>query len=192
MPEDRSESPKVEEVAAPIDPVVEWERKVRERFRFRCGNCGGSDRLKVRMAVPEEAGGKLVSSNGLLLCRPCEMAAETRGRSDEDRRPINFWVSRSLYDRLQNGLRTRAKFPSIGALIRYLMGKYVEDESRFDDLPQYIEEGSDVKVNCWVDRGTYASFKERLDARGMTVTDAVKALIVCFETLSEQREEAAG
>ena len=112
-----------------------------------------------------------------------------KGKVASDQRLVNFWVSRRLFDALHNSIKNHKDgvpgFRSMGALVRYLIFKYVEDEKRFDDLALYQDEGSDVKVNIWVGKALYSTFKGMLDARGMTVTDAVKSLIRMFEEGSE-------
>ena len=82
-----------------------WESTVLGEARGKCANCGSEDRLRPRMVVPEVAGGKLIPSNGIVLCRTCELAMDSAGRYVEPgqmKRPVNFWVSKKLYDRLQN------------------------------------------------------------------------------------------
>ena len=166
-----------------------WEQRVREAAKDRCSNCGGEDRTRVSMIVPIDAGGQAVVSNGVLLCRPCEMASESldsNKKREQDRRILNFWVSRKFYDRLQKAIDTQGGFNSVSSLVRYLMSKYVIDEARFDDLEQHQDSGADVKINVWVDIGSYATFKRLVDKRGMTVTDAVKNLILVYlETMAE-------
>lgn len=128
-------------------------------------------------------------TNGVLLCRPCEMASESLGsgkKREQDRRILNFWVSRKLYDRIQKSIEVKNGFNSVSSLVRYLMSKYIRDEDRFDDLEQYQDSGADVKINVWVDIGSYATFKRLLDKRGVTVTDAVKNLILVYlETMAD-------
>jgi hypothetical protein len=163
-----------------------WEKEVQEAGRFKCANCGSDDRVKPRMVVPVEAGGKLVLGNGILLCRTCELTLETAARYAEPtktKRPVNFWVSRKLYDRL-NDESERTTFRSMAGLVRFLMTKYVSDPDRFDDLSQYQDAGTDVKVNVWVESDIYARFKELVDRRGQTVTDSLKGLICLFENES--------
>lgn len=171
------------------DDKRSWEQRVREACKDRCSNCGGEDRTRVTMIVPSEAGGQSVVTNGVLLCRPCEMAAESLEsgkKREQDRRILNFWVSRKLYDRIQKSTETKNGFNSVSSLVRYLMSKYVLDEDRFDDLEQYQDSGADVKINVWVDIGSYATFKRLLDKRGVTVTDAVKNLILVYlETMAD-------
>lgn len=115
------------------------------------------------------------------------MAAESLGRggTDSEQRLVNFWVSRRLFDRLQYGLQMYNAFNSMGSLVRYLIAKYNEDEARFDDLELYQDEGADVKVNVWVERDRYNTFKVLLDKRGSTVTDTIKSLIAMYEQNSE-------
>lgn len=172
------------------DDQRSWEQRVREAAKDRCSNCGGEDRTRVSMIVPLEAGGQAVVSNGVLLCRPCEMASEALGggkKREQDRRILNFWVSRKLYDRIQKSTDGKSDgFNSVSAMVRYLMSKYILDEARFDDLEQYQDSGADVKINVWVDIGAYATFKQLVDKRGMTVTDAVKSLILVYlETMAD-------
>lgn len=115
------------------------------------------------------------------------MAAEASKKDSKanDQRLVNFWVSRRLFDRIQEGLQTYKAFNSMGSLVRYLISKYIEDESRFDDLELYQDEGADSKLNVWVERDRYDTFKVLLDKRGMTVTDAIKSLIRMYEEQSE-------
>jgi hypothetical protein len=162
-----------------------WEAAILERARDKCSNCGSTHKVRVCMIVPLEAGGKLLLENGTTLCRACEMAAEvvTRASPGGAERPVNFWVSRRLYDKIKalNG------FTSTGSLVRFLMGKFVTDAERFDDLAQWQENGSDVKINVWVDRKIYETFKTTVSDRGMTVTDALKALIRVYEEETDPR-----
>ncbi len=160
-----------------------WDALVREAFRDLCGNCGGSDRLRPRMIVPEEAGGKLVPGNGILLCRACDLTMDLTTRYPEasnEKRPVNFWVSRDLYNRLSFG-SDLTSFKSMAGLLRFLMTKYVSDPSRFDDLASYQDSGMDVKVNIWMEAEVYAEFKRLVDENGLTVTSALKGLIGMFE-----------
>jgi len=167
----------------PPPPVEKsWEKQVREQYRDRCAGCGSADKLKPRLIVPEEAGGRQTVANGVLLCRSCEMASESVDRSStSDQRLVNFWVSHRLFERIKWSIDHYQAFTSMGGLVRYLMSKYVSDPSRFDeDLMLYQDEGCDTKVNVWVPRDTYATFKSLVDTRGLTVTDSLKSLIVLY------------
>jgi hypothetical protein len=179
-----------------------WEQLVLEQHRFKCENCGNKDRLRVKMIVPEEAGGKKAfvddpatnrktAANGTVLCRVCDMATDIVSRQsdeparhrtpDDQHRPVNFWVSRPLFDKVKafNG------FTSTSSLVRYLIGKYVSDEKRFDDLEMYQDDGTDVKINVWVDPASYEQFKGMVNARGLTVTDALKSLLRMYGAEAE-------
>lgn len=168
----------------PTDEKKEWTKAVLVACRSQCVNCGSTDRLKVLMLVPEEAGGKLVDSNGTVLCRACEMArdAAERALDGSKRRLINFWVSRHLHERIDTAIKTRNGFVSMGHLVRYMMSKYVTDPERFDDLERYQDfRKSEVKVNVWVDSDQYGVFKRMVQDAKMTVTDAVKSLIQVYD-----------
>lgn len=169
-----------------------WTDLVWEQHRNQCANCGGSDRLRLKMVVPIEAGGQYVVSNGVILCRTCEIAADsTRPAGNDSRRPINFWVSQSLYQSLKDHAKDSA-FHSMASLVRYLMSKYVANVTGFDDLEKYqaaAEVGSDVKINVWVERDMYAAFKDLVVERGLTVTDALKALILMYAAASEGQKK---
>jgi hypothetical protein len=163
-----------------------WVTQVFEYCRNRCSNCGGEDRLRVKLGVPEEAGGKRVLSNAFLICRPCEMASEIISHSSSPAsgnltRPINFWVSRTLYDHVQNGLSRQYGFKSVSSLVRFLMSKYVTDADLFDDVTQYQDDGADVKLNVWISKDIYATFKSLVDKNGLTVTGALKGLLRMYE-----------
>ncbi len=154
-----------------------WTKRVLEKNKGACANCGSTDRVRAKMIVPTEAGGNQTDTNGVALCRPCDLASGTARIPSSDRRLVNFWVSRELYD----WMNSRSGFESMGALVRFLMSNYVADEHRFDDLEQYQDEGSAVKINVWVEADRYATFKALVDKRGLTVTDAFKSLLRMFE-----------
>lgn len=140
------------------------------------------------MIVPVDAGGQLTESNGVLLCRSCELASETIGKKTEgEQRLVNFWVSHELFESIRIGLEEYQTFSSMGALIRYLIGKYVEDERKFEDLELYQDRGTDSKLNVWVNRDEYARFKELLDSRGMSVTDAIRSLIRMWHEVESEK-----
>jgi hypothetical protein len=163
--------------------IPSFDQMVREKFKNCCGNCGGAHKLAVKMVVPEEAGGQEVASNGILICRACEMATEAASRGEaSERRPVNFWVSRRLHDRMLNGMRAHLGFKSMGALVRYLMSLYGADPTRFDDLDRYQDSSpGEVKINVWVPYDQYELFKVKVNGRGLSVTDAVKSMILLFD-----------
>jgi hypothetical protein len=177
-----------------------WERLVWQRYRNSCANCGGKERLRAVLVVPLEAGGQEIDSNGVLLCRSCEMASDAvkKGKTVSDQRLVNFWVSRRLFDSLHDSLKSHNGVPgfrSMGALIRYLIVKYVEDETRFDDLALYqdqVEDSTGVKINIWVGKSDYEAFKAILARGRMTITDAIKSLILAHLMMEAERRTPSG
>jgi hypothetical protein len=163
--------------------VRPFEQLIRERHKH-CGNCGGDHKLRVKLIVPVEAGGKEVESNAMLICRVCEMSADIAARlpgSEGRRRLINFWVSRRLHDRMVEGIAATG-LKSMSELVRYLMTIYVADSERFDDVSRYQDSVvGDVKLNVWVPIDQYETFKPLVNKRGMSVTEAVKALFQMFD-----------
>jgi hypothetical protein len=160
-----------------------FEQALLERAKDLCSNCGSDHKVQARMIVPLEAGGKFSFDNGTTLCRACEMASSVVKRSPTGaaQRPVNFWVSRRMYDKVKllNG------FNSTGSLVRFLMSKFVAHDDQFDDLNLWQETGSDMKINVWVDKEIYTAFKTLVNERGMTVTDSFKALIRMYEEEAE-------
>lgn len=168
-------------------PEPSFEKQVTARFKDLCSNCGGVDHLRVKMVVPIESGGEKVVTNATLLCRPCSMAFDAaKSGKRNDKKSCNFWVSQELNSRLSNGLKTRNGFTSMGQMVRYLIGCYVEDPGRFDDLSLYQDSRTaDVKLNVWVDSDRYDEFKKIVGERGQTITDTLKGLIRMFECGAE-------
>lgn len=162
-----------------------FESECLDKSRHRCGNCGSEHKVRVKLIIPEDAGGRRISTNAIVVCRACEMAADTAAPlagTQGKRRIINFWTSRQLHERMNNGMATSRGLRSLSQLIRYLMASYVADVERFDDLGQYQDTDEiDVKVNVWVPIEQYEVFKTLVDARGLSVTDAVKSLIRMFD-----------
>ncbi len=164
---------------------VSFDRLIHEKYQYACVNCGSGHKLRVKLVVPLEAGGKKIESNAVLVCRACEMATEASSSlvgSEGERRPINFWVSRQLHARMTNGMSSSRGIRSISQLIRYLMVSYVDNTERFDDLDRFQNlKTNDVKINAWVPKDQYELFKSAVNARGLTVTDAVIGLIQLFD-----------
>ncbi len=160
-----------------------FKQAVLEKSKDLCSNCGSDHKVRALMIVPLEAGGKFSLANGTTQCRACEMAASVVSRSPtgQAQRPVNFWVSHRMYNKVKqlNG------FNSTGSLVRFLMKKFVTHDDQFDDLQLWQEDGTDMKINVWVDRKIYKSFKKIVNERGMTVTDAFKALIRMYEEEAE-------
>jgi hypothetical protein len=176
----------------PVDRRL-WSQIVFDADHGRCANCGGEHKVKPRLIVPEEAGGKLILANSVLLCRACELASSVSPKKvgEHGKRLVNIWVSDRLYRKLQDR-RDVGHASSMGALVRYMMGRYVSDAGRYDDLGSYQDSGSDVRLNIWVEADLYATFKTLVDAQGLTVTSALKALFCMYEAEASPLVDAAG
>ena len=167
-----------------------WLEGVWERSNGLCAGCGSDDKVRVRMIVPRDAGGKWVAENGTTICRCCEVATEalikSKAGKQTDRRPVNVWLSRKLYNHLTMALESQSGFGSMGSLARYMMGLYVEAPDRFEDLgnyqdPQDPEQGK-VKINLHVFREHYMEFRQTLLDHGMTVADGLRGLFLLYVT----------
>jgi len=170
------------------DKVRIWRNSVWDAHKGCCAGCGGDEHVVVLMTVPEEAGGKLVLENGTTVCRVCQVASKAIEKASEgkqNRRPINIWVSKDLYERLNVSLDSGHGFRSMGSLVRFMMGLVVTDAKRFHDLPLYQDTGSDVKINLWVERPVYDEFKAVLSEMDMTVTGAIKGLLLMYVSDAE-------
>lgn len=176
------------------DPTPEQKRKiwrglVWEAHRGLCAGCGGPENVVVLMIVPEEAGGKLALENGTTICRVCQVAAKAVERASEsgssNRRPINIWVGKELYERVNKSLASGQGFRSMGSLVRFMMRLVAAEPSRFADLGLYQDHGTDVKINLWVERPVYDEFKSVLGTLDMTVTDAIKGLLLVYVSDAE-------
>lgn len=164
---------------------TDWQEEVLERTGGACSGCGSKHKVRAKLVVPLEAGGLPISENAYMVCRACEMATDASHPKNKtaDNRPINFWVSRRLFQKMDNGLCSDRGFASKSALIRYLMSKYIQDETRFDDLDQYQDyAGVDsAKVNAWVPKDIYSTFQAMVKKRGLSVTNAVVGLVMLYE-----------
>ena len=169
-----------------------WIETVLEAAKGACANCGSDHKVSPRLIVPEDVGGKLTLANSVVLCRACELASSASPKriGERDRRLVNIWISRRLYETLQKR-RDSGQTESMGSLVRYLMSKYVSEEARFDDLAQYQDSGADVRLNLWVDADLYATFKALVDGRNLTVTSALKSLFCMYEAEATPLVQAA-
>jgi hypothetical protein len=157
-----------------------WQALVKAQCRGRCVNCGETRHVRVHMVVPEEAGGKFVLENGIVLCRACEFArmAAASGKQKASRL-VNFYASALFYRRMER-LKIEGQ-TSLSAIIRSLMRAMVDDPESYEDIAQYQDSGqAQTRLNVWVDLEQYSQFQELVEARGMTVTDAVKGLLLMY------------
>lgn len=168
-----------------------WRHEVWTAHKGLCAGCGGGDHVVVVMLIPAEAGGKFVPENGSTICRVCQVAAKAlekaaeSGTGEAKRRPINIWVGKALYERITLSLESGTGFTSMGSLTRFMMSLVVADPTRFADLGLYQDPGTDVKINLWVERAVYDDFKVVLAGMDMTVTSAIKGLLLMYVSDAE-------
>jgi hypothetical protein len=172
-------------------PAWVWSSQVWEAYRNKCASCGGKEKLRASLIVPEGAGGARDVRNSVLLCRTCEFARDLINRpktpgSGHTTRPINFWISSSLYAKLKNGLSHDYGFKSLASLVRFLMSTYVSDVAHFNDVENYLDRGADVKINVWVPKDTYAIFQTITTKHGSTVTDTLRGLLRMYESETDR------
>ena len=164
-----------------------WEERVLKRFNERCGNCGSEGRVTVIPIVPLEAGGQMELGNGMAICRACLLARSTHGAQTPRDAPVVLWVSRQLSDAVlaRLGASTSA-YKSMSGLVDGLIELYVRHPDQFEDLALYQDEGNDAKLNLRAESERYEVFKTLVRARGLTITDAIKALLLIFLTTPKE------
>lgn len=159
----------------------EWKEAVLARDQNRCVSCLGGGKVVVCYIVPPEAGGKPRVSNGATVCRDCRIAAEgTRvlPQKIDNKTPINFLISSKLHETVDKFVHNGSNFGSISALVRRMISSFITDPGLYEDIKQWQDEGSDVKVNGWVDGNQYGLFKMMCKERGLSYTDALKSLLL--------------
>ena len=164
-----------------VADMGEWKRRVQERDGYACINCERTERLAVCFIIPFEAGGKLRVSNGVTVCRDCRLAADSvraLPQRIDNKTPINFLISRELHRTVQKYVHGQSRFGSVSALLRAMISSFIAQPEMYEDLQQWQDEGSDVKVNGWVDGSRYEVFKSMCQDRGVSYTDALKSLLL--------------
>ena len=164
-----------------VDKIKDWKESVLKRDNGRCVNCERKSHISACFVIPPEAGGRIRTENGVTLCRECRVAADGARvlpvRID-NKTPINFLMSRRLHDAVDRYAKNGSKFGSISALVRRQITSFIVDPELYEDIRQWQDDGSDVKVNGWVDGDQYEVFKRMCQERGLTYTDALKALLL--------------
>lgn len=159
--------------------LIDWQKKVLQKDDHQCINCARKTNIAVSFVVPPEVGGQMIASNGVTLCRYCKRAADnarTLPHKIDNKTPINFLISRKLHNRVDDFVKN-SNFGSLSALIRYMIAEFISNPDSFDDLAIYQDEGSDVKINSWIDGDKYKQFKAICQIRNISYTDAFKGLL---------------
>lgn len=164
-----------------VTDIDEWKKKVLSRDSSCCVNCNSNDNVAACFIVPVEAGGNLVASNGVTVCRECRIAAESSRvlpQKIDNKTPINFLISESLHRVVNDYVHNGSKFGSVSALMRSMISSFITNPELYEDLQGWQDPGSDVKVNGWVDGVQYHVFKSMCRSKGISYTDALKALLL--------------
>lgn len=160
--------------------LADWRKAILERDAGRCVNCESSHNCTVAFIVPPEAGGRIRPANGITICRDCKQASESYRilpSKIDNKTPINFLISKRLHALVEDHVQ-KTHFGSISTLIRYMVSSFISNPDMFEDLQQYQDDGSDIKVNLWAPSAQYELFKQLCWERGMSFTDAFKALLL--------------
>lgn len=164
-----------------VADMAEWKDKVLKRDGYACVNCGRTQKIAACFIVPYEAGGKLRVSNGATVCRECRLAADgarVLPQRIDNKTPINFLISQGLHKTVRGYVDNGSRFGSVSALLRAMIGSFISQPELYEDLQQWQDDGSDVKVNGWVDGSHYEVFKSMCQERGISYTDALKSLLL--------------
>jgi len=167
--------------APEVPGLEEWKTKVLERDGHACVNCSGTEKVAACFVIPVEVGGNVRPSNGVTVCRECRIAAESSRilpQRIDNKTPINFLISDSLHKTVNKYVHNGSKFGSVSALMRSMISSFITQPELYEDLQSWQDDGSDVKVNGWVDGLQYQIFKGMCRNKGISYTDALKALLL--------------
>lgn len=161
--------------------LTEWKKSVLDRDGNRCINCESARHVAASFVIPPEAGGRIKPGNGVSLCRECRIAAEGHRvlpQRIDNKTPINFLVSKKLHEAVEDFVHHQSNFGNISALIRHMISAFITSPEIFVDLDMWQDDGSDIKVNGWVDGVQYDCFKRLCYERGLSFTTAFKGLLL--------------
>lgn len=96
----------------------------------------------------------------------------------DNKTPINFLISDGLHKTVNKYVHNGSKFGSVSALMRSMISSFITQPELYEDLQSWQDIGSDVKVNGWVDGLQYQIFKGMCRGKGISYTDALKALLL--------------
>ena len=168
-------------VMSDVSDLMDWKDKVLEKHNRTCVNCERTDRVAACFVVPPEAGGKLRTANGVVVCRECRIAVEgarALPQRIENKTPINFLISSRLHSTVHSYVRNGSRFGNVSSLLRAMICSFITQPELYQDLEQWQDAGSEVKVNGWVDGAQYEIFKVMCKDRGVNYTDVFKSLLL--------------
>jgi hypothetical protein len=169
------------EVRDANEVMAEWKKGVLQKDGNKCVNCSSARKVVACFVVPPEAGGRVILSNGVSLCRECRIAADwarVLPQRIDNKTPINFLISKELHETIENYVHNGSRFGSVSALVRHMIASFITEPDLYDDMSLWQDDGSAVKINGWVDGVCYDTFKRLCRDRGISYTDALKSLLM--------------
>jgi Arc/MetJ-type ribon-helix-helix transcriptional regulator len=162
--------------------LAAWRREVTAARGTICQNCGASGGT-AGFIIPPSCRGVVSVSNAIILCGRCWRLYDVSraGASQKDaagRSMMSVYLSEALHRRVLASVGAEKPFQSLSSLIRYVVSRYVMDEERFEDLPLYQDEGNDILIRTRFDPERFHTFKQLCDRRGMSMSDAVRSMLV--------------
>ena len=163
-----------------VSSIRDWKMAVLARDET-CRNCDSPNKLAACFVVPPEVGGHLKVSNGVTVCRECRLRADSAlvfPKRIDNKTPVNFLMSQVLHQTVHGYVHNGSKFGTVSALMRAMIASFITQPELYEDLSNWQDAGSAVKVNGWVDGSQYEVFKSMCRDRGLSYTDALKALLL--------------
>lgn len=163
-----------------VTSLGDWKQAVLGRDE-ECVNCASPSKLAACFVVPPEVGGHLKVSNGVTVCRDCRLKADSARvlpHRIDNKTPVNFLMSQALHQVVHKYVHDGSRFGTVSALMRAMIASFITQPELYEDLSNWQDAGSAVKVNGWVDGAQYEVFKGMCRERGLSYTDALKALLL--------------
>lgn len=163
-----------------VSSIKDWKEAVLARDEC-CVNCTSPSKLAACFIVPPEVGGHIRVSNGVTVCRECRLRADSARvlpHRIDNKTPVNFLMSQSLHQVVHKYVHNGSRFGTVSALMRTMISSFITQPELYEDLQNWQDDGSAVKVNGWVDGAQYEVFKSMCRDRGLSYTDALKALLL--------------
>lgn len=159
----------------------DWKQQVLSRDEGACLNCSSKNKVAACFVIPTEVGGHLRLSNGVTICRDCRLRADSARvlpQRIDNKTPVNFLMSKALHASVHEYVRNGSRYGTVSALMRAMISSFITQSELYEDVQNWQDAGSDVKVNGWVDGAQYEVFKSMCRDRGLTYTDALKGLLL--------------
>jgi hypothetical protein len=73
----------------------------------------------------------------------------------------------------------------MGAVLRQLMSAYTQNPDAYQDIALWQDTEARTRVSVWVPMMDYQEFKKTLQKNGLSVTDALKGMLLSLKNLKE-------